>query len=208
MEPSQPTPPTQSSLPAQPTPPASAETPSPANTGAVVQTGAVVSSEPITAQKVENLTVNTASVVSKIGLYTRITYYDLWILVFVVTTSLVMLINGSGAGAVLVFMFSVLAVTIPIFVIANNKRKTQLAANPPLIDDIFMKKYLRENLYAAIFATAVSLFYAVWALLSMLFLTNSHVDNKPKLLLDAIIFALGFGSILAFSWSQHARTTK
>lgn len=165
---------------------------------------------PSTPHNKDSVTLNTTSVVSKIGLYARVTFFDLWIMVWVTCISLAIILNDSSAiGNVMVFMISVLAITIPIFVIANKKRVRELQINPKLIDDIFLKKYLRVNLFSAIFTTALSLFYAIYSLLSMLFLSSTgSTSDKIKMMLDGLIFAAGFGCILAFSWKQHARTTK
>lgn len=153
-------------------------------------------------------TLNTTSVESKVGLYTKVTFISLWVIIFSVTTALSSLVYAGGAAAqVLVFIFSALLIATPIFVIANNKRQNQLQINPTLGEDIFVKKYLRSSLFSAIALTALSLFTFVYAFLSgTLVASGSGLDGKQ--LVVSLIYTSGFSIMLVFCWKQHANTEK
>lgn len=163
--------------------------------------------QPVT--QIEGMTVNMTSVESKAGLYTKITFASLWVLVLAACSFITSLVvGGSDAGAAVVFFLSVAIIATPIFIIANQKRSRELAANPKLTEDVFVKKYLRSTLYTSIIFTAIAAFYFIWLLLSMLFLSEDSSSDNGKGIITALVFAIGSGSILAFCWPMHARTTK
>lgn len=204
MEPTQPTPPNPTPTPNE-TPAASA---APAPQPAPQPLQAAAPAQPGTVPNLENVTINTASVESKVGLYTNITFIALWILVLVICGFLTALIHGGGGGAA-VFFISVAIIATPVFVISNSKRTKELSNNPALIEDVFVKKYLRKNLFTSVVATSIAAFYFVWILLSTLFLKdNGTSDDSGKAIITALVYTLGFGAILAFCWGLHAKTSK
>lgn len=164
---------------------------------------------PVNQSNLEGVTINTASVESKAGLYTKVTFVSLWVLVFATTGFLTSLIHGSDdVAGIIVFFVSVALIATPVFVIANSKRGKELKANPALIEDVFVKKYLRKNLFLSVVATAIAAFYFVYITLSTVFVNDGSSDGATKSIMTALVYTLGFGAILAFCWIQHARTTK
>jgi hypothetical protein len=155
----------------------------------------------------ETVTLNTTSVESKVGLYTKVTFVSLWLLVLATSSFVGSLVSGNGGASSTIFFVSAAIILAPIFVVANGKRSHELTANPALFDDIFVKKYVRKNLFVSIVFTALTAFFFVLTLLNAIF-TDKNSADSGKVLAYTLVYALGFGTILAFSWQQHARTTK
>lgn len=159
----------------------------------------------------QNGTINVANVDSKIGLYSRVAFIALWILTWAACIGISSIIlNTDGVGEVLIFMFSVVVIAAPIFVIANNKRAGQLVSNPALVEDIFYKKYLRRHLFGTIVVASLSAFIFVLNLLNTLFLSKGEASGEDggKIIIASLIYTIGFSAMLAFFWKLHARTTK
>lgn len=164
--------------------------------------------------QVENVAYNMKMrpVESKIGLYMRFTNWGLWISVLAVCgflSTIVGRIAGSESdlGAATVMAFSVSAIAVPIFFIANKKRLAELGTNPALTDDIFYKRSIRRGLGWAIGLTAISTFIMLFSFLSLLFL-NEDSDNAADTPFQALVYALGFGCALYFYWLLHAKTRR
>ena len=206
MEPTNPTPPNAGDSHVSEAGPAQ-EAVAPAETQPNTEAAPVVQAPAV--QQPDNLTVNTTSVESKVGLYTKITFASLWVIVLVAISFISTLLVASGALAeAAIFFISVAVIAAPIFYIANQKRANEIKNNPQLVDDVFLKKYLRKNLFWAIVFAAISAFVFVWTLLNTLFLNQSSGSDSTNTIISALVSALGFGSIIAFSWKQHAQTTK
>ncbi|HUD07041.1 MAG TPA: hypothetical protein VMR34_04080 [Candidatus Saccharimonadales bacterium] len=157
----------------------------------------------------QNLTVNQTSAVSKVGVYARIAFFDLWLLVFATCIALNIIVGSASSRSVaIVFLIAELIITIPTFVIANKKREKELSQNPSLIEDIFLKKYIRKNLFIAVFLTIISAFILIFEILLKLFVSSASHSITVKGILDELIFTIGFGLVLAFYWKQHKRTVR
>lgn len=187
--------------------------PTPANNNTTLQPaeGSVgnhnLPNQPYT-QQAGHYTLNTTSVESKVGLYTNVTFTSLWVLILVVCSAISsLLVGGDEFASVLVFLFSVSVIATPIFLIANSKRLAQLKMDPSLTEDIFVKKYLRRSLFAAIALTAIAVFILVYNLLSGIFLNNG-IGIEGNVIISAFVYAVGFGGMLIFCWNQHATTKR
>lgn len=162
--------------------------------------------------QVENVAYNMKMkpVESKIGIYIRLTMLGLWATVIAVCSLLSTVVQASDessdVGAVLVFVISACVISVPIFWIANKKLRAALAADPRLVEDLFFKKKVRGHLMFAVVATAIAGFFAIFQLLSLLFLESADANFADSM--SALVFALGFGAILAFLWQLHAQTKR
>lgn len=187
-----------------PTPPAPAPYHQYAQTG---NTG-----QPIQVENVQyNMTMK--PVESKIGLYMRLTMLGLWVSVTAACVFLAQLISktansGTDMGMTAVVVISFLAVSLPIFWFANQKRLAAMQKDPRLVDDLFYKKRVRKSLRFAIILTAIAGFISVFTLLSMLFLKNDNSSTKVQDFFAALVYTAGFGGILAFTWKLHAKTQR
>lgn len=164
--------------------------------------------------QVENVqyNMNIKPVESKIGLYMRLMMLGLWVSVIAVCSFFAQLASKvadpdmTDMGATIVGVVSFLVVSVPVFWIANLKRKAAMEKDPRLVEDLFFKKRVRKSLRFAVVLTAIATFVAVFTLLSGLFLQNEETDMSA--FFAALSFALGFGGILAFVWQLHARTQR
>ena len=164
--------------------------------------------QPVTSANLENVTLNTTSVESKVGLYTKVSVLSLWVLVIFAASFLTSLFNGATDSDSFLITISIAIIVAPIFVIADQKRRRELKANPALHDDIFVKKYIRKHLFTSIVLTAISAVIFVFSLLKSITDTGSSSDDLGHTIVGALMFSLGFGAVLAFCWAQHARTTR
>jgi len=162
--------------------------------------------------QVENVQYNmrVKPVESKIGLYVRLTMLGLWLTVIAVCSFLSGLINaiayeGSDFGPIAVFAISLAAVSVPVLIIANQKRAKEMARDPRLIDDLFYKRRIRHSLVVAVVISALTAFSLLYQILSKLFL---HGDVSGSSILSTLVFLLGLGCILAFVWKLHAKTQR
>jgi hypothetical protein len=164
--------------------------------------------------QVENVqyNMNIKPVESKIGLYMRLMMLGLWISVFAICILLSQIASKvanpdtTDMGATIVGVFSVLAVSAPVFWIANMKRQAAMLKDPRLVEDLFFKSRVRKSLRFAVVLTAIAGFIFVFNFLSMLFLQNS--SSTADTVFAALFFAAGFGGILAFTWRLHAMTQR
>lgn len=164
--------------------------------------------------QVENVqySMKVKPVESKIGLYTRLANMSLWFTVVFICIFLVTIVekisgHGGDITSIAIITFSLSIVTVPIFVISNKKRSKELDTNPELIDDLFFKKSIRNNLYSAIVLTAISVFGTVSTFLFLLF-KGSASGRSFSSVINWFIFAGGFGAVMAVLWPLHARTKR
>lgn len=164
--------------------------------------------------QVENVQYNMSvkPVESKVGLYMRVLSIAMWFTVIFACSFLSSLVSrivgddSSDLGSALVVTLSLLAVSTPIFVVAYRKFKNEERNNPAVIDDLFFKKSVRQNLWVGVVLGAIAAFSFIYTVLSGAFLEDNEAD--PAGIFSALIFTLGFGSIVWFYWKLHAQTKR
>jgi hypothetical protein len=109
-------------------------------------------------------------------------------------------------GPVAVFSIALAAVSVPILVIANQKRGKEMARDPRLIDDLFYKRRIRHSLVVAVVFSGIMAFTVLYELLAKMFLHQDDISGAS--ILSSLVFLLGFSGILAFVWQLHAKTQR
>ena len=163
--------------------------------------------------QVENVQYNMKMkpVQSKIGLYIKIASTSLWFTVVFVCAFLATVIqkvagNSGDLGSSFVLTLSLAVVTTPIFLVAYSKFRAEERKNPISRDDIFLKQSVRKGLWGAVVLGAIASVIALYQVLGATFLKESSASYATGF--SALVFALGFGSLVYFYWGLHAKTQR
>ena len=163
--------------------------------------------------QIENVQYNMRMkpVESKVGLYIRFAGVGLWFTAFFVAgffASLIQQLSGSDQqlANALVFTLSLSVVTVPIFLVAYSKFRSEQKRNPASIDDIFFKQSVRRGLWFNVVIGAIVAIATVYQILSAAFLPDNGTTYTSGL--STFCFALGAGGVVYFYWRLHAQTQR